>query len=624
MFEKNPSTNNIVNFIARIAVIVFLLTVAQFVQGESAVFARDDPPQADLVVTKSDDIDPVKQGQELTYTVTVTNNGPDAAENVILTDTLPTSISFNFATLTQGSCAIGLPILQCEFGTLNPGDTVTLTVNVTPNADGTITNTVSVISDTDDPDTGNNSDSADTTVNALQADLSVTKSDDIDPIIEGGALTYTVVMTNNGPDAAENVVLDDIMPTGTTFNFATLTQGTCAIAFPLLQCQSGTLNPGDTVTLTLRLTPNSPGIITNTASITSDTDDPDMSNNSDSEDTTVNAVQADLSVTKSDDIDPITEGQSVTYTVVVTNNGPDAAENVILTDTLPAGTSFDFATITQGTCAIGFPTLQCQLGTVNTGDTITLTVKVTPNTGGTITNTVSIASDTDDPVSSNNSDSEDTTVVPSNTTPTVTVKNGQCSATHLASGVVHLTLFDADGDTLSFKFISNSNTTLVPNYNIRLGGHGNQRTLWVTPRFKKSGTALLTFNLSDGTVTIPFTITVIVGTERGDTLDGTAGVDMIFGLNGKDTINGLDESDLLCGGNGVDTITGGDDNDILDGQNGDDNLDGGNGDDVLRGNLGNDILTGGSGADLFSGGAGTDTTADFNAGGGDTQDGAIP
>ena len=186
------------------------------------------------------------------------------------------------------------------------------------------------------------------------------------------------------------------------------------------------------------------------------------------------------------------------------------------------------------------------------------------------------------------------------------------------------TLNDADGDMVTLAFVSNSNTSLVPNSKIVLGGSGDSRTLTTTAANKKSGTAILTFNLSDGTVTVPLVITVRVGTDKNETLDGTSGIDMIFGLNGTNTINGNAGDDLLCGGNGIDMISGGDGNDILDGQKANDFLNGGNDNDILRGNLGSDTLTGGSGADSFIGGAGTDTATDFNAAEGDTQDGTIP
>ena len=216
------------------------------------------------------------------------------------------------------------------------------------------------------------------------------------------------------------------------------------------------------------------------------------------------------------------------------------------------------------------------------------------------------------------------TPTPVNQPPSAAVTGGQCSTTNMASGTINLTLADPDGDSLSLVFVSSSNTTLVPNNKVVLGGSVNNRTLTVTATNKKSGTATLTFNLSDGTVTVPVVITVKVGTDSNETLNGTSGIDMIFGRNGMNTINGNAGNDLLCGGNANDTISGGDGNDILDGQKGNDTLNGGNNDDILRGNLGNDSLTGGTGADSFSGGAGTDTAADFNAAQGDTQDGTIP
>jgi len=207
-----------------------------------------------------------------------------------------------------------------------------------------------------------------------------------------------------------------------------------------------------------------------------------------------------------------------------------------------------------------------------------------------------------------------------NVAPTATVSNGQCSSSNDASGIVNLTLFDSDGDTLSLTLLSNSNPTLVPNGNIVVADSGNNRTIRVTGANKKTGSATLTFTVSDGTANIPVVITARFGTDSNETLTGTSGIDMIFGLNGADTINGTAGNDLLCGDNGSDNLNGGDGNDILDGQNAADTLNGGNDMDILRGSSGNDALTGGPGADSFSGGSGSDTNTDFNVGQGDTND----
>jgi hypothetical protein len=190
----------------------------------------------------------------------------------------------------------------------------------------------------------------------------------------------------------------------------------------------------------------------------------------------------------------------------------------------------------------------------------------------------------------------------------------------MGSGTVDLTLNDLDSDPLTLALANNSNGTLLPNKNVVLSGSGNSRTLTVTSAAKKSGTATLTLTLSDGKAPVAVVITVIVGTPNSDTLNGTAGDDMIFGLAGANTLNGNAGDDLLCGGNGNDTLNGGDGNDILEGENGNDTLNGGNGNDILRGGAGNDTLTGGAGADFFSGGSGNDTAVDFTPSQGDTED----
>jgi len=211
-----------------------------------------------------------------------------------------------------------------------------------------------------------------------------------------------------------------------------------------------------------------------------------------------------------------------------------------------------------------------------------------------------------------------------NEPPTAMVTNGQCSSTNLADGTLNLTLNDPDGDPLTLTLVSNSNPALVPNNKIVLGGSGNNRTVTITAAAKKSGTATITLNLSDGKVTVPAVVTVKVGSDSNETLTGTSGIDMMFGLAGRNTLNGNAGNDLLCGGNANDTINGGDGNDILDGAKGDDALNGGNDNDLLRGSSGNDSLTGGAGADSFSGGSGSDVATDFNAAQGDTQDGTVP
>lgn len=116
---------------------------------------------ADLSLTKTDSPDPAHVGQLLTYTLTVKNNGPLDATGVVVTDTLPKSTGFGSA---SPPCARTKTNVTCNFGTLAPGASATATINVKPTAKGTITNTAVVSSTTQDPNRGNNTATAQTTV----------------------------------------------------------------------------------------------------------------------------------------------------------------------------------------------------------------------------------------------------------------------------------------------------------------------------------------------------------------------------------------------------------------------------------------------------------------------------
>jgi predicted extracellular nuclease len=208
-----------------------------------------------------------------------------------------------------------------------------------------------------------------------------------------------------------------------------------------------------------------------------------------------------------------------------------------------------------------------------------------------------------------------------NAPPTATVVNGQCTTINFPAGVISLSVADSDQDAVDIALVSNSNPSLVANGGVVVTGTGPTRSIAITANARRSGTAVLVFELDDGLATTSLTVTVRVGTSANETLSGTAGVDLMFGLGGDDEIDGLGGNDLICGSNGDDLLMGGVGADILEGQNGNDTLLGGDDNDLLRGGLGNDSLTGGTGADSFNGGLGNDVNADFDAGEGDTADG---
>jgi uncharacterized repeat protein (TIGR01451 family) len=122
--------------------------------------------EANLSIIKSDSPDPVTVGDTLTYTLTITNNGPDSATNVVVTDTLPNSVTFVSAMASPGSCSESGGIVTCNLGNLAVGQAI-VTITVIPNSVGTIFDTATVTSDTDDPDPSNNTDTEETLVDPI-------------------------------------------------------------------------------------------------------------------------------------------------------------------------------------------------------------------------------------------------------------------------------------------------------------------------------------------------------------------------------------------------------------------------------------------------------------------------
>lgn len=122
-------------------------------------------PVADLSITKTDSPDPVTAGSSLTYTITITNNGTDTATGVMLTDTLPGSVTFVSSTPSQGFCS-GTAVVTCSIVSLANSASATVAIVVTPTAAGTITNTASVTAAETDTNTANNSATQSTTVSA--------------------------------------------------------------------------------------------------------------------------------------------------------------------------------------------------------------------------------------------------------------------------------------------------------------------------------------------------------------------------------------------------------------------------------------------------------------------------
>jgi uncharacterized repeat protein (TIGR01451 family) len=258
-------------------------TVAGLADNEVEIFGRSmSLPNVDLAMAKSVDNSTPLENASIDYTIVVTNNGPETATGVEVTDQLPSGVTFSDYSATLGSYNSGTGVW--DVGTLPNGQSATLTLSATVDsgtASTTITNTATITkSDQLDSNSGNNS--ADAPISIPSADLAVTKTVNNSEPNESGIVIYTVVVTSNGPDTATGVQITDLLPTGVAFAGSSAAQGSYNSGSGVWSV--GTLTNGQSTNLVLIATVNTGTtgmIITNTAAVTAATvADLDSANNS--------------------------------------------------------------------------------------------------------------------------------------------------------------------------------------------------------------------------------------------------------------------------------------------------------------------------------------------------------
>jgi len=375
--------------------------------------------QADLSLAMSIDDATPDINQEVNFTLTLTNQGPDTATNVTVTDQLPAGVSFVGSSGSQGAYNSATGIWTV--GTVSSGSAATLQLTGRIQSAGTRVNFAEVsASDPFDPNStpGNGDqltedDQASVSFVTELIDLSLVKTAVPTTVIVGNNVTYTVALSNAGPDTATGVVVKDELPVGVGFVNATATQGTYSVQTGLWTV--GAVGPGSTSNLTLIGTVQVAGPKTNTAQVfAADQMDVDSTPNNgvesedDQDSVTIQASQADLSLTKSVDNSMPNLGDSVTFTLQLDNAGPDTATGVQVRDLLPTGMNFVSSSAVSGT--YNSTTGVWDVGTLSAGGSLTLSLVVTPTSADPLTNTAEvIASNQYDPDSTpdNNLPGED-------------------------------------------------------------------------------------------------------------------------------------------------------------------------------------------------------------------------
>ncbi|MFI7344010.1 DUF11 domain-containing protein [Streptomyces sp. NPDC050085] len=412
---------------------------------------RPAPVAADVAVTKVTKVPEsgttVAPGATFAYQITVANHGPSTAKGVMSTHTLPKALAFVSSAegCTGEKGVFGSTVTCPELPELKPGETRTFTVTVrlspTYDGDGTdVVHTAKVTATTADPKPENNTltvsglpGEAGHAPGAVEADLGIVHEDITDAVVPGTAARGRVTVTNHGPSTTRRPALIDItLPAHVTVRNTGLPAG-CTVrnGGKALRCtiEAGleAVLPKDgrttgraahhradssaTVSYPVQVGADAPVGTTlsgGTATVTS-AEDSSPDNNTDTfAVTTATQGSADLATTKRAILPPgqtkVGPGDTLTYNIKVTNNGPSDAENVKVTDRLPDGLLFKRAT---SGCTVQGQTVTCQAGTVAAGRSVEfdIVVRLSPayrGTGEDLDNIASVGSTTPDPNPDNN------------------------------------------------------------------------------------------------------------------------------------------------------------------------------------------------------------------------------
>ena len=234
------------------------LNFAQFTDSAAAA-------SADLSLSLAGSPSSLDVGEQVTFTASVANAGPDTALGTTVTDVLPAGLTFESAP----GCSYNDPTrtVSCTLGAVSTaGASVAITATAT--TAGTIANTASVSSTTADPDASDNSATATTTVmSAGGADLGVSTSVPA-KVDQGTGFAYTLTVANNGPGPEPDATVTDTLPTNSSLaGSVTTTAGSCS-GSATVSCDLGPLNAGDSATITIPMTaPGSPQTLINSASV---------------------------------------------------------------------------------------------------------------------------------------------------------------------------------------------------------------------------------------------------------------------------------------------------------------------------------------------------------------------
>ena len=352
---------------------------------------------------------------------------------------------------------------------------------------------------------------------------------------------------------------------------------------------------------------------------------------------------------------PVTTGLQLTYTLRIGNNGPVSATGVRLIDNLPPGITLGAVTTTQGSCG-GTDPVRCNLGSIESGDQVTVTVSVTPTVPGPITNQASVDANETDPAAGNNSVSTETTVVDVISTTPLGLENPVPAGCEFVNGEI-VCPETASSSSISFDVDIPVGASFIEfDYAFTDADEGDYGAVFLdimpAALSGRRGPNVLQGSAARNTAASPVAVVSASSTPPDGVFQSSGPIPLSTsqtgpammtmsnypgrlpgsvlllrhfrtvsacptrcfgkrttscGTRGRDRLRGTAGRDVMVGLQGNDTIKGLDGNDLICGGSGKDRLVGGRGKDRLDGGAGKDTLDGGRGEDTCKGGGEADT-----------------
>ncbi len=359
---------------------------------------------ANFIVLANGSADSVLVGDNVSYDIDVTNNGPDEATAILRVNLTGDNIA---VAVSDEDCGTGANF-TCSFAAMPVGEPKKITVDVTPTKIGNITLTAEVIGNSYDSSLPNNATVQTAVANKL-ADVGIELA--VEPVLAflERNVIYTTTVTNNGPNQATGIVVTQDLDPNVKFVSATSSQGpNCTYANHAVTCQIGPLSNSqdNTAFINTVVVPQVLGTINSAVTVKSDMVDPDLANNTAQIEKKITRIVAELQITGNAFPNPVVTKNPLTYTLELTNKGPYSATNINIINTLPVDDVIfkSPATITpfeiNGSCEDINATgeIICSIIAMPKDGTATITIEVLPKVGGLLTLTSTVTAKESDVV----------------------------------------------------------------------------------------------------------------------------------------------------------------------------------------------------------------------------------